>query len=430
MLSPEQNALLTQTGPGTPGGRLFRRYWHPVALASELPPGSPPMYVRILGEDLVLFRDDRGEPGLLGLRCPHRGADLSYGRIEGGGLRCLYHGWLFDRKGHCLERPNVSEPRGTAAGWTHLAYPCVQVGDALLAYLGKDEPPPVHDYAFLRAPESHRFSTKLFQACNYLQANEGNLDPSHLSFLHRNSIRPGGYAEIPGAGKVVDELYQSQLNPHIECEPTPFGLRIFTTRSVDAAHTYLRVTNFIMPNLAAIAGFEGRAGKGGYTASWHVPIDDTCHFRYDFTFQETGPVDPTFYRRDFERETEGVHLRRQSHNRYMQDRGEMAGKTFSGMGTLFVAQDTFAVQSQGEVQDRSQERLTSSDVAIVMARRMLEASIRENEAGKDPVNVPLRSGSRDYSGLVVLSETVGSAVDPSEHVKNRIEERRAIEEGA
>src|SRR5919202_504158 len=124
MLSKEENDLLTQTGPGTPGGNLLRRYWQPVALAEELPIDGPPLPVRILGEDLVLFRDQEHRIGLLGVHCAHRGADLSYGRLEDGGLRCLYHGWLYDVQGRCLEQPG--EPAGSTfcQRVRQPAYPC------------------------------------------------------------------------------------------------------------------------------------------------------------------------------------------------------------------------------------------------------------------------------------------------------------------
>src|SRR5216684_1591436 len=149
MLTKEQNDLLTQTGPGTPGGALLRCYWQPVALAEELPPGGAPLPVRVLGEELVLFRDDQGRPGLLGLHCSHRGADLSYGRVEAGGLRCLYHGWLYDAAGRCLEQPG--EPAGSTfhERIRQTAYPCVERGGLILAYLGPGEAPLPPDYEFL-----------------------------------------------------------------------------------------------------------------------------------------------------------------------------------------------------------------------------------------------------------------------------------------
>lgn len=206
MLSREQNELLTRTGPGTPGGELMRRYWQPAGLAEELPPAGPPVTVRLLGEDLVLFRDEQGRAGLLGLHCSHRGADLSYGRLEDGGLRCIYHGWLYDIHGRCLEQPGepswnaefgVRSVESTSAhdphspfriphsAFTHTAYPCQEKGGIIFAYLGPGEPPLLPEYEFLNAAAQFRFATKYFQECSYLQSNEGNLDQAHLSFLHR-----------------------------------------------------------------------------------------------------------------------------------------------------------------------------------------------------------------------------------------------------
>src|SRR6266699_1560591 len=157
MLSREENELLTRTGPGTPCGELMRRYWQPAALAEELPPRGAPLPVRLFGEDLVLFRDDDGRPGLLGLHCSHRGADLSYGRIEDGGLRCIYHGWLYDLRGRCLEQPG--EPAGSSfhEKIQHRAYPCVEAGGIVLAYMGPGESPLIPGYEFLTVGDEHRF---------------------------------------------------------------------------------------------------------------------------------------------------------------------------------------------------------------------------------------------------------------------------------
>ena len=193
MLTQEENQLLTQTGPGTPGGDLFRRYWHPVAMSEELPAEGAPLNVRILSEELVLFRDDQGRPGLLGLHCAHRGTDLSYGRCEDGGLRCVYHGWLYDIHGRCLEQPG--EPRGSQyyKEIRHLSYPCQEAGGLIFTYMGPDEPPLLPAYEWLSVPEERREILKMFYDCNYLQGNEGNPDPAHLSFLHRANtpILPG-----------------------------------------------------------------------------------------------------------------------------------------------------------------------------------------------------------------------------------------------
>ena len=154
VLSSEENHLLTQTGPGTPSGQLLRRFWQPVALSEELPGNGAPLPVRIMSEDLVLFRDDSGRPGLLGIHCAHRGADLSYGRIEDGGLRCIYHGWLYDRQGRCLDQPG--EPAGSTfhERIRHLAYPCQEVAVAsyIFAYMGL--PAIVRDPPLNRTPNT------------------------------------------------------------------------------------------------------------------------------------------------------------------------------------------------------------------------------------------------------------------------------------
>src|SRR5581483_5740506 len=233
MLSQEQNDLLTRTGKGTPGGALLRCYWQPAALAEELPPDGAPIPIRLLGEDLVLFRDEHGEIGLLGLRCPHRGTDLSYGRIEDGGLRCLYHGWLFDRAGNCLEQPGEPADSTFKDKIRHTAYPCREVGGVILAYLGDGEPPLVPDYEFLRAPEERRYCTKLLNDCNYLQGNEGNIDPQHLSFLHRQlAERPGSSQPVANTSLTANSLYGRDLRPRIEIEETDFGVRIFSIRKM------------------------------------------------------------------------------------------------------------------------------------------------------------------------------------------------------
>src|SRR4030095_6941080 len=181
----EENDLLTRTGLGPACGAALRRYWQPAALSEELPPGGAPLPVTLFSEDLVLFRDEQGRPGLIELHCAHRGADLSYGRLEDGGLRCIYHGWLYDIHGKIIDMPG--EENGGASFRDSIcqkAYPCKEEGGVVFAYLGPDEPPLLPNYEFLAVPAKQRFVTKYLQSCNYLQANEGNIDPIHASFLH------------------------------------------------------------------------------------------------------------------------------------------------------------------------------------------------------------------------------------------------------
>ena len=186
MLTQEQNDALTRTSAGTPGGALLRSYWQPIAVASELPDGGAPVPVDILGEELVLFRDDQGRLGLIDRHCAHRGTDLSFGRLEDGGLRCLYHGWLYDVNGACLEQPAEPKESTFKSKIRLCAYPVVERGGAFFAYLGSGGPPEFPNYDFLTYPPEHCHAAKVFVDCNYLQANEGNYDPGHVGFLHRS----------------------------------------------------------------------------------------------------------------------------------------------------------------------------------------------------------------------------------------------------
>ncbi len=194
MLTQEQNDALTRTNLGTGGGELLRRFWQPIALSTELPVGSAPVPVGILGEELVLFRDQQNRVGLLDRHCCHRGTDLSFGRLEDGGLRCLYHGWLYDVTGRCLDQP-AEPPNSTFKDKVRqTSYPVVERAGAFFCYMGPGEPPAFPNYDSFTYPEPNIHVHKLFIDCNYLQANEGNYDPSHVGFLHKSfdpNRRPG-----------------------------------------------------------------------------------------------------------------------------------------------------------------------------------------------------------------------------------------------
>ena len=185
MLSEEQNQILTRVGKGQPAGELLRRYWIPAALTEELEGDRPIAPVRLLGEDLVLFRNQQGNPGLMQRNCPHRGADLCFGRLENGGLRCVFHGWLFAPNGQCLEQPAEPENSRMHEQIRATSYPVVEKNGILFAYLGPGEPPPFPEFDCFRAPTSHVFAFKGLWHCNWLQALEVGIDPAHASFLHR-----------------------------------------------------------------------------------------------------------------------------------------------------------------------------------------------------------------------------------------------------
>ncbi|HEX9442753.1 MAG TPA: Rieske 2Fe-2S domain-containing protein [Candidatus Binatia bacterium] len=423
MITREENERLTRIGPGTPCGNLMRRYWQPVALAEELPPGSAPRPVRHLGEDLVLFRDGHGQPGLLGLHCSHRGTDLSYGRIEDGGLRCLYHGWLYDIRGRVLEQPG--EPGGGAhrGEICHLAYPCQEAGGVVFAYLGPGEPPLLPNYEFLTLPEEYRTVTKVLNHCNFLQSNEGNIDPVHLSFLHQ-SLED---ADIPrrrvvaGSDESDNALLGKDIAPTIEVELTDFGLRIYTTRAAAAGKCYLRITNLIFPNAAA---FGGSTIGEGYSVHWHVPIDDGSHWKYIFMFSREHPLAEPLRNWSRIEQTPEYALTRNAGNRYRQDRGSMKNKTFTGLGQNFQAHDAFATESQGAAQDRTAEHLVSSDKAIVAGRKMLLSAIADVAEGRDPRGVVRDPKSNRFPDLVVLSEVVSAETDCRAYMRKVAAENR------
>ncbi len=401
MLTSEQNDLLTRVGPGTPGGALLRRYWTPVALAAELPVGGAPLPVRLLGEDLVLFRDEAGQPGLLGIHCAHRGADLSYGRLEDGGIRCIYHGWLYDRTGRCLEQPG--EPAGSTfhERIRHTAYPTHEAGGVIFAYLGPGKPPLFPNYEVFRVPEEQRWVHKHYHECNYLQGNEGNIDTVHVRFLHRflpgSRFRP----DISSEGRRGLPYEKALSAPR--CEETHYGLRIYELHDESDA-TYLQTKNFVMPWTCAVGGGPSPTGDG-YLMNWHVPIDDTHHWRYSMAFKRSGPVDAR-YRAAREAVTDGrYHFPRNRANRYLQDREEQKRDTYSGMGPVFVVHDSFATETAGEIQDRTREHLAASDAGIVAVRRMMLRAIKDVQQGRDPPNVIRRPEDQErLLEITVISE--------------------------
>jgi phthalate 4,5-dioxygenase oxygenase subunit len=411
MVKREENELLTRTGPGTPGGDLMRRYWQPVALSAEV--RDEPLPIRVLGEDLVLFRDGEGRIGLLDILCSHRCADLSYGRLEPRGLRCLYHGWLYDHTGRCLEQPAEPENSTYKDEVRHKAYPCHEAGGVILAYLGPDPAPLVPNFHFLIAPAPHVYQTKVHHACNYLQANEGNLDPAHLSFLH--ALNPGGDGR-QGVYLEMQDIMRRQTRPKITVERTRFGVRIYTERHADQERKYLRVTNFVFPNMGFFAGDGGRSGPTSYSVHWHVPIDDESHWRYDFYYDAKDGIDTERLRTKVASEI-GVDFKpiRTPENRYLQNRAEMRRETFSGMGTHFPSHDLFAVQSPGAIHDRTREHLATSDVAIVATRRMILNAIRDLQLGKEPPLVIRSANENVFNDIVVLAALLEKDVDPKAH---------------
>ncbi|HEY3115309.1 MAG TPA: Rieske 2Fe-2S domain-containing protein, partial [Chloroflexota bacterium] len=335
MLSKEENDLLTQVGPGTPCGKLLRSYWQPAALSEELPQGGPPIPLRLMGEDLVMFRDERGEVGLLGLHCSHRGTDLSYGRLEDGGLRCIYHGFLYDVHGTVLETPG--EPAGSRLKdyAHHTAYPCQEAGGVIFTYMGTGEPPLLPNYEVLSAAPDRQFVTKHFHACNYLQGLEGNMDNTHVPFLHRFLRGP--------SDKLVEEhpaesLPSSVFGPTPDTNPSMRYARVEETDFSVWAYgsSGSGGPDLVLPSLAMTGG--GSQGVGdGYQLYWRMPIDDTHHWLFVMSFKRSSPIPQQHrHQRSWALMTPDYHFTRNQSNRYLQDREEQRTATFTGMGSVFI----------------------------------------------------------------------------------------------
>jgi phenylpropionate dioxygenase-like ring-hydroxylating dioxygenase large terminal subunit len=392
MLSAEQNDLITRTGPGMPAGVLMRRYWQPAALVDELAGNRPVKPVRLLGENLVLFRDEQGRYGLIERACPHRGTDLAFGRLEDGGLRCAFHGWLFDVTGKCLETP--AEPDGSplAANIRQKAYPVVEKSGILFAYLGPGKPPEFPHFDCFVAPATHTFAFKGLIDCNWLQSFEVGIDPAHTSFLHRffhDEDPTQGYGKLFRDKSIDSEIPMTRLmrehpRPQIEVEPTDFGMRIVTLRRISDAHTHVRVTNLVFPHAFVIPMSSEMT-----ITQWHVPIDDVRHYWYAIFTSFGAPVDKDEMRRQ---RLELYQLpdyapRKNKSNDYGFDPHEQAHATFTGMGADINVHDQWACESMGPIADRTREHLGQSDKAISAYRRVLRSAIEQAGNGGTPLMV-------------------------------------------
>src|SRR5437016_12075742 len=245
MTNVQENETLTRTGPGTSMGDLFRRYWLPALLAEELPePDCAPVRVKILGERLIAFRDTQKRLGLIDEFCAHRGVSLWFGRNEEGGLRCSYHGWKYDITGQCVEIPSEPDNPRLCQRIKLKSYPLVERGGVLWTYMGPAEQrPPLPEHEWAMVPASHRFISKRWQECNYLQAMEGGIDSSHVSFLHRGDLNSDPLHRNTTGAKFT----RSNTNTVFDILESPGGLLIGARRDADPGYHYWRITQWLMP---------------------------------------------------------------------------------------------------------------------------------------------------------------------------------------
>ncbi|WP_374466784.1 Rieske 2Fe-2S domain-containing protein [Ferrovibrio sp.] len=393
MTTHEQNMRMTRVGADQPAGKLLRQYWQPVALIEELDPARPVRAVKVLGQDFVLFRDEQGRYGLLDRDCPHRGADLAFGRAEDGGLRCPFHGWLFDVNGNCLQTPAEPENSRLCQRIKQKNYPVVLRSGILFAYLGPldektGEPPAFPDFDCFVAPDSHVFAFKGHIACNWLQALEVGIDPAHASFLHRffeDEDPNANYGRQFRATSADSDIPMTRVlrefdRPQIEVERTDYGMRLFALRQISDQSTHVRVTNLIFPQT-----FNIPLSAEMTITQWHVPIDDTNCYWYAIFTSFAGPVDKAKMRAQrLDLYTLPDYIPRQNKsNNYGFNVDEQKNQTYTGMGFDINVHDQWAVESQGPIQDRTREHLGSTDKAIINYRSMLMRAIDQVEGGKE-----------------------------------------------
>jgi phenylpropionate dioxygenase-like ring-hydroxylating dioxygenase large terminal subunit len=381
---PSFHSDLTRVGRGTPMGELLRRYWHPVGLTSDA--GEMPKMVRALGEDLVLFRDRGGRAGLLYPRCAHRGASLYYGRTEERGIRCCYHGWLFDVEGRCLEQPFVTN-RGSASVVRQPAYPVQERYGLIFAYLGPPAKQPLLPrYNLLEqlAAGEHieADDTSIGSGgpalvpCTWLQHFENVMDPYHVAVLH---------SSFSG----VQFTEQMRLVPQVRFENAPYGVRSIQLRDLGGGRVHHRVTETVLPTIRAVATPRAEHAGPCSQLGWVLPLDDTS-FRIYSAGRVRSPGELGKGRSRFNGKT-WFELTPEEHQR-------MPG-------------DYEAQVSQGAITFHSEEHLVSTDRGIAMLRAMLKRQVETVAQGGDPVGV-MFEGASDLVELAAGTEVRESvAVD-------------------
>ncbi len=409
MLTSEENELLCRVEGEAPMGRMMRRYWIPACMSEEVAePDGDPVRLRLLGEDLLAFRDSNGRLGVIGEYCPHRRASLLFGRNEECGLRCLYHGWKFDVEGKVTDMPSEPPESRLKERVRHTAYPTREAGGFVWVYMGDPaETPEFRPPPWLRSPTTRVGIVKMHVAANWAQVLEGAIDSAHSSTLHSSNIRPGKVAQTTAGANGLSRPSTDKA-PRLQVEPTAFGMRYAAIRRpiVDAdTHDYVRITVFVAPLTVLIPPNNRYA-----LAQLSVPMDDTNTMFYFVSFSEGEGIDQEAFRKlmgarvgiDLD---ENYRKKRTLENRYLQDRKAMRLGNFTGIYGI-PTQDMAMWETMGAVADRSKEILGASDVAIVQFRRMMVDAVRAFLDGAPALGsadgVP-RPSIRSFEGIVPKS---------------------------
>lgn len=385
MLTHDENMLLCRVEGDAPMGTLMRRHWLPVALIEEVPdPDGTPVEARILGEDLVVWRDSDGRVGVMDRACPHRRASLALGRNEDGGLRCLYHGWKLDVRGRVLEMSSEPASSGLADKVDHVAYPVEEWGGFVWAWMGpKGEAPPFRPPPFAPGADTCVSIAKVVVPCNWAQILEGAIDSAHSSSLHSSDMVP---ARVDSAKATASTWLRpsTDKSPRLQVQRTPYGFRYAAIRrpiANAATHDYIRQTVFVAPSTVLIPPNDRYN-----VANVNVPVDDTHTAFYFIAWGDDAGTPSTETWRAFLRQTVGIDLDdryrplRTTENRFLQDRQAMKAGNFTGI-TGFPNQDVAMWVSMGPIADRGRERLGASDLAVVEFRKQMLDAVRTVAAG-------------------------------------------------
>jgi phthalate 4,5-dioxygenase len=413
MLSTDENMLLCNIEPGAPMHEAFKRYWLPVGLSSDLPePDSDPRRVTLLGEDYVLFRDSEGTAALMRERCCHRGASLMLGRVEEGGIRCIYHGWKFSADGTILDMPNCQDEKFKTR-YRQPSFPVREAGTIIWAYVGPAEhKPPFPDYPFFEVPDSHvNIDIPVFGG-NYMQVMEGGLDSSHLGILHADTM---GRAASEGSDmaniSAVAGVLVKQRAPYFEVEETDYGCRMVAVRDIAApdgtVQSVARVTAFQLPAVCYIAPDN--------TMLFAAPVNNGVTHFYHIAWKWDAPYTPaeSLARRAVGNLTErgmiqfgmsrdrfgkpGTAMRE---NNWLQDRDAMrAGTSFTGL-VNFIPEDAAVTASAGPIYDRRDENLVPADIGLGRVRRVLSDNARRIQAGEPARGLVPETAPRPAMGVI------------------------------
>lgn len=385
-MDARDNELLTRIGAGTPMGTLQRRFWMPALLSEEIArPDCTPVRVRLMGEDLIAFRDSSGSAGLLNSRCPHRCAELFFGRNEEGGLRCAYHGWKFDRTGKCIDMPTEAPDSKLKDQVRARAYPLQERGGIVWAYMGPAEVrPALPQIEYFDLPANQVYSSKCLMRCNYQQALEGSMDTAHLTFLHR-SLKPTDESYRALGVSNFGALADADGMPKFFVTDTNYGMRIAARREADPEHFYWRISQWFMPHSVFVAADSDALRRGNV----FVPIDDENCWWYRVRWHPSRPLTDQELR-DFREHGDFAELVPGTYtplgnraNDYLIDRDAQRTQSYSGIKSAQL-QDIAVQESQGRIVDRTQEYLGTTDTAIVRCRRRLLRSAAELEKGVEP----------------------------------------------